>query len=462
MAIGMAIGLLFLGGGRLTIGTSKPAVAALLASLFPRFPSSPTDNRYHLQAFRHLYVLAAEARCIEAVDVDSGHSALVPLSVSLRNATAAAPPAAHEARATPTPAADASGASAMEVQPSVSASAASAATVGAVSKVTPCLLPPLRSISAVRVNGPRYWTRELHIASVPGHADVIRRRLLWVKRKTGHLAYILDPQGLSSIFCRQLPGRTGGSPHVKAFSSQPMLLAFSSHLCHAEPHHQPTDAADARGSSQTELRRELRSFCEAVLYECLAHEKAELIPVYMSLHHLARMLRHVTSSLPLHSARLLAAYYSSGGPARIARAADGDGAAPPAEAETAVGPPLQPAFVQSLLSTLDASFSSFGFDSMLAAPAADPAAKAAAGAGAAGGLCAEQLRVLYGGFLAFHGVPVPRTLPPSAPMGAEFLPFLLAHLTAQGEPYAAGGQRGLHAVALRMAAVGAAPTPWAE
>lgn len=55
MAIGMAVGLLFLGGGRLTISTSKPAIAALLAALFPRFPNSPSDNRYHLQAFRHLY-----------------------------------------------------------------------------------------------------------------------------------------------------------------------------------------------------------------------------------------------------------------------------------------------------------------------------------------------------------------------------------------------------------------------
>ena len=50
-----------------SLGTSKPAIAALLASLFPRFPNDPRDCRYHLQAFRHLYVLAAEARCVDAV-----------------------------------------------------------------------------------------------------------------------------------------------------------------------------------------------------------------------------------------------------------------------------------------------------------------------------------------------------------------------------------------------------------
>lgn len=65
MAISMAIGLLFLGGGRLTLGTSKPALAALVTALFPRFPLTPTDSRYHLQAFRHLYVLSAEVSALE-------------------------------------------------------------------------------------------------------------------------------------------------------------------------------------------------------------------------------------------------------------------------------------------------------------------------------------------------------------------------------------------------------------
>ena len=63
VAISMALGFLFLGGGRLTLGTSKTAISALLTAIFPRFPLTPSDNRYHLQAFRHLYVLAVEARC---------------------------------------------------------------------------------------------------------------------------------------------------------------------------------------------------------------------------------------------------------------------------------------------------------------------------------------------------------------------------------------------------------------
>jgi anaphase-promoting complex subunit 1 len=72
MALNMAVGLLFLGGGRFSLSTSNGAIAALLCALFPRFPTVASDNRFHLQALRHLYVLAAEPRCMEARDIDTG------------------------------------------------------------------------------------------------------------------------------------------------------------------------------------------------------------------------------------------------------------------------------------------------------------------------------------------------------------------------------------------------------
>lgn len=49
MALSMASGFLFLGGGALTFGSSDGDVAALLIALFPRLPTGPTDNRCHLQ-----------------------------------------------------------------------------------------------------------------------------------------------------------------------------------------------------------------------------------------------------------------------------------------------------------------------------------------------------------------------------------------------------------------------------
>ncbi|CAL4136333.1 unnamed protein product [Meganyctiphanes norvegica] len=73
LAIHMALGFLFLGGGRFSLSTSNMAIAALLIACFPKFPTHSNDNRYHLQALRHLYVLAAEPRLLVPVDVDSGH-----------------------------------------------------------------------------------------------------------------------------------------------------------------------------------------------------------------------------------------------------------------------------------------------------------------------------------------------------------------------------------------------------
>ncbi len=49
MAISMALGFLFLGGGARTFGTSNGAIAALLISVYPRFPAATNDHRCHLQ-----------------------------------------------------------------------------------------------------------------------------------------------------------------------------------------------------------------------------------------------------------------------------------------------------------------------------------------------------------------------------------------------------------------------------
>ncbi|MBN3279981.1 APC1 protein, partial [Polyodon spathula] len=84
MAHHMALGLLFLGGGRYTLSTSNSAIAALLCALYPHFPSHSTDNRYHLQALRHLYVLAAEPRLLVPVDVDTSTPCYALLEVTYK------------------------------------------------------------------------------------------------------------------------------------------------------------------------------------------------------------------------------------------------------------------------------------------------------------------------------------------------------------------------------------------
>jgi len=72
MALSLALGLLFMGGGTLTLSTSPASVAALVCALYPKFPTHSNDNRYHLQALRHLYVLACEPRLLVPVDAVTG------------------------------------------------------------------------------------------------------------------------------------------------------------------------------------------------------------------------------------------------------------------------------------------------------------------------------------------------------------------------------------------------------
>lgn len=69
MAVHMAIGFLALGNGGFTFGREDLHIACLLLSIYPVFPSNPNDNKYHLQAFRHFYVLAIQPNLFHSIDI---------------------------------------------------------------------------------------------------------------------------------------------------------------------------------------------------------------------------------------------------------------------------------------------------------------------------------------------------------------------------------------------------------
>jgi anaphase-promoting complex subunit 1 len=71
LAIHMSLGFLFLGGGSFTFSRTDLSLASLICALYPVLPGSPADNRYHLQALRHFYVLAIESRLLQARDIDT-------------------------------------------------------------------------------------------------------------------------------------------------------------------------------------------------------------------------------------------------------------------------------------------------------------------------------------------------------------------------------------------------------
>ncbi|RNC31362.1 putative cyclosome subunit, partial [Trypanosoma cruzi] len=81
LALSMSIGLLFLGGGQLTLSNSLSSVAALVMAFYPLWPDTTSDNKMHLQALRQLYCLAVVPRVIETIDVLTNRSVSVPIRV---------------------------------------------------------------------------------------------------------------------------------------------------------------------------------------------------------------------------------------------------------------------------------------------------------------------------------------------------------------------------------------------
>ncbi|OAX80114.1 hypothetical protein ACJ72_05558 [Emergomyces africanus] len=131
MAAHMAIGMLFLGGGTYTLGTSNLGIASLLCSFYPVFPTTVLDNKCHLQAFRHLWVLAAEPRCLIPRDLDTRRPVTITLSLTLKTG---------ESRVT----------------------------------IAPCLLPNLDDLATVKIQSPDHWDLTLDFAGNQSLRDKFR------------------------------------------------------------------------------------------------------------------------------------------------------------------------------------------------------------------------------------------------------------------------------------------------
>ncbi|KAI0007157.1 hypothetical protein F4779DRAFT_523165 [Xylariaceae sp. FL0662B] len=142
MAIHMAIGVLSLGCGTQTFNTSNLAIASLLVAFYPVFPDSVQDNKSHLQAFRHFWVLATDPRCLVTKDVATNAPVAVPISIHLKDSPD------EELR------------------------------------MTPCLLPPLSDISSLSTSSPEFWNLELDFATNPAYADAFKRsQALYLRRR---------------------------------------------------------------------------------------------------------------------------------------------------------------------------------------------------------------------------------------------------------------------------------------
>jgi anaphase-promoting complex subunit 1 len=144
MAAHMALGALFFGAGCYTFGTSNLAIASLIIAFYPVFPMDVTDNKAHLQAFRHFWALAAEPRSIIPRDIDTGRAISLDLVIHMRD--------------------------------------------GSVQRImAPKLLPDLEAISRISSLSSEYWPVTLDFASNPAHLASFRQtQTIHVRRRPAH------------------------------------------------------------------------------------------------------------------------------------------------------------------------------------------------------------------------------------------------------------------------------------
>ncbi|KAK3385988.1 putative APC1 protein [Podospora didyma] len=190
LAAHLAIGALFLGCGTATFGTSNLAIAALIVSFYPLFPASVQDNRSHLQAFRHFWVLATDPRCLVAKDLVTNQPLNVPMLIHLKpgspSAVAATVEAAGAAKRAQTAA---TAASAFKDSLPDATSASNGLEVTILRRQTPCLLPPLDDVRRVSTDASAlgFWNLVIDLEGAPHLVDDFRKnQSVYLRRRPAH------------------------------------------------------------------------------------------------------------------------------------------------------------------------------------------------------------------------------------------------------------------------------------
>ncbi|KAJ3566722.1 hypothetical protein NP233_g6827 [Leucocoprinus birnbaumii] len=231
----MALGLLFLGAGRFTLGTSDAAIACLVTAFFPRFHSVSSDNKSYLQALRHLWALAIEPRCLIARDVDSGEVVYLPVKIMFR---------------------EDEGQRRKET---------------AVTLISPTLIPDMDKLVSIRVDTPRYWPFYYDTEQVPRHKEaLLRSQTLYVKRRTAFLSYTEDPKGSRSLFVRS--GSSGGDPATLDF---PQLTDTKTHPA--------SDLSEENEEDFTDKEKLFHKYCHAALLDSILQDKLQTLQSHLTL-----------------------------------------------------------------------------------------------------------------------------------------------------------------------------------
>lgn len=252
MQISTALGMLFLGGGRASLSTRIESTAALIVSCIPRVHANPGDNEQHLQAARHVYVLAAEQRCLETVEAGSRKPVCVPIEVVLRRTER------H------------------------------AETV--LKLMSPTLLPELDRVVRVSVVGNRYWPVVLDVDGCSSLRIALQSGLvLCVQRRCGFMPYLDDPAGTRGLTGRPLPrfvdlesdgAHQQHSDWVSALSGDAGAALITARACSVE------------GLSPEE--RTASHLSAAALYRCMVLDRLRDLPEWNSMISFVQNLAHAS------------------------------------------------------------------------------------------------------------------------------------------------------------------------
>lgn len=167
----MVIGALFLGQGRYAFGSSNLAVASLICAFYPLFPKDIMDNKAHLQAFRHLWVLAAEPRALLVRDEVTKSVVNLPVNIILNDGTIR-------------------------------------------SLTTPALLQPsLTAISKIELVSSEYCPAALDFADEKNVKQYRSTQTLWVRKRTLLAQYDNDPFDVGLAMERLQSLNVSGNTH---------------------------------------------------------------------------------------------------------------------------------------------------------------------------------------------------------------------------------------------------------
>ncbi|KAL0680619.1 hypothetical protein Bca4012_047466 [Brassica carinata] len=258
-------------------------------------------------AFRHLYVLATEARWLQTIDVDSGLPVYAPLEVTVKETELYS-----ETR---------------------------------YCEVTPCILPERAILKRICVCGPRYWPQQVELVPEEKHwwsfgdkSDPLNSGVIYVKRKVGACSYVDDPVGCQSLLSRAMHKVFGlrtldesnmlANSHreldsdsvdhlVSTFSSDPSLIAFAQLCCDKSWN----DRSDS----------DFKEFCLQVLFDCISKDRPALLQVYLSLYTtigsmadlLVKSDSNVCDSLSISSLKVSLAYNEAVSSGRLASSSGG-------------------------------------------------------------------------------------------------------------------------------------------